>query len=58
MDISLIALFSVIAATLIAVAVHLVVFARALRGQAEQIDLLELGLDQERETTRSRKGRL
>jgi len=53
MDISLIALFSILTALLIAVSIHLVLLSRAFKRQAEQIDLLELGLDQEHETTRS-----
>ena len=53
MDISLVALFSVLSALLVVMSVQLVVLSRAQRRQAEQIDLLELGLDQEHETTRS-----
>ncbi|MEM1246050.1 MAG: hypothetical protein AAGA81_16705 [Acidobacteriota bacterium] len=53
MDISLIAIFSVLSVLLIAVFAHLVVFGRALRRHSEQIDLLEIGLDQEQEATRS-----
>ncbi len=48
--ISFLALFALL---FVATLAHLVLLGRKLRQQAEQIDLLELGLDQERETTRS-----